>query len=239
MKIVALLSFIIGIIFANDLVINKSFIINGKFQAKYLFTEININSSSLLRSRGELNNEIRRNITSSLNNVINEAKKGNICKGGGYSINPIISYDSNKNKTTSGQNIDFSLECKFLSKDLSAYNSLLANINKIVSSNKFLNLSQPKLNHKITNEEINLFKEELFETFLSDLDKVEDKYSKLLNKKCIINEINTMDNNFAPMPIYKATNKSMALIADSTISVEPIASDSNISIDINVGLICK
>lgn len=246
MKYIILLFCIIGFSFANsvkndnDLVITKNFTLNKKVEPIYLFANINIESSSLLRNIGELSNENRKNITTTLNSIIEEAKKGNICKGGSYSINPIINYDKGNRKTI-GQNVDFMLNCKFIeSSDLKNYNAFLANINKKISANKFLSLPQPSLFHNITNDEINATKEEMFGEFLKDIKTIEDKYSKLANKICKINDISANDS-YTPSPITRQmeNTKMMATSGDSTATEAPIVNQKDIQIDVKLKLICK
>lgn len=247
MKYIILLFCIIGFSFADsvkndidDLIINKNFTLNKKVEPIYLFANINIESSSLLRNIGELSNENRKNITTTLNSIIEEAKKGDICKGGSYSINPIINYDKGNRKTI-GQNVDFMLNCKFIeSSDLKNYNAFLANINKKISANKLLSLPQPSLFHNITDDEINTTKEEMFSEFLKDIKTIEDKYSKLANKICKINDISANDS-YTPSPISRQmeNTKMMATSEDSTATIAPVVNQKDIRIDVKLKLICK
>ncbi|RDU64746.1 hypothetical protein [Helicobacter sp. MIT 14-3879] len=240
-KICIYIALFSGILLANEITISKSFIKIGSIKPNFIFTTINIQSSSKLRNIGELNSKNRWSITSTLNNIIQEAKKSHICKGGSYSINPIINY-KNDTRNTIGQDVDFSLNCKFNeSKDLNAYNNLLKNINKIISNNNLLALPQPQLTYNITQEEIIAKKEELFSEFLNDIDDITNRYSKKLNKICEVKKINNQDESIPP--ILRLTSSKSAINPniemDSTHTKAPIADDTSISINVNLELVCK
>ncbi|RAX52238.1 hypothetical protein CCY99_07550 [Helicobacter sp. 16-1353] len=245
MKKMILICCVAGLTFgqniSNDsLAIEKNFVLNKKIEPSYLFADIRIESSSLLRNIGELNDNDRKSITSTLNTIIVEAKKDDICKGGSYSINPIVNYDKNDRKTI-GQNVDFTLNCKFLEKDgLAKYNDFLSKINKILSSNRLLTLPQPSIAYRITDDEINAAKETLFGEFLSHINSIETKYSTLAGKKCVVNSISTSDDYIpSPMPRALANAKMESSNADSTTAEAPIANEANITININLRFICK
>lgn len=233
MKLVILISLLVNIIFANELVITKIFTLSKETEAKFLFSDINVISSSKLRNIGELSNKNRDKIINTINEIINEAKNTDICKGGSFYINPIISYDKGSRKTI-GQNINFNLNCKFTKNDLNIYNNFLSNIEKHIAKNELLALPQPSLNYRITEDEINNVKEELFDNFLSTISNIEDKYSNLVDKKCKANNINYGESpKIYPMPLS-------AKVQDSTMSISaPIQDKTRIDIEIVMQLNCK
>ena len=240
MRFLLLAGILLNIILANDLTISKRFTTSKEIEPKFLFANIEIDSSSKLRNIGELKNTDREKITNSLNTIINEAQKGKVCKGGSFSITPIISYDNDKRKTI-GQNVNFSLNCKFLIEDLKSYNNLLSNINNIIEQNNLLSLPQPSIDYKITEDEIEQTKEALFDSFLGQITTIENKYSTLLNRKCKGSNIN-YEENLRASPI---TFRAMALAADSTNKIEastaaaPIMNTTRIAIDIMMQINCK
>ncbi|RDU57812.1 hypothetical protein [Helicobacter sp. MIT 99-5507] len=241
MRFILLASIFINIIFANDLIITKKFTASKEIEPKFLFVNIEVDSSSTLRNIGELKNSDREKITNTLNSVINEAQSSKICKGGSFSITPIISYEKDTRKTI-GQNVDFNLNCKFLKDDLNTYNNLLSNINNIISQNKLLSLPQPSINYRITEDEIEQTKDDLFDEFIEKIVKIENKYSNILNRQCRSSNI-SYDEDLRAGPI---TFKAMAM-ADSSITANrssapvsaPILDTTRITIDVMVQLNCK
>lgn len=239
MKNLITLCFLCSLIYASEGVnLTKNLNLSTTIKPMYVFSTITVESSSKLRNIGELNDTMRKSITTSLNSIIEEAKKEDICKGGGYAITPIINYNKSDRKTI-GQNVEFNLECKFAESDLGKYNNLLAKINQITTKNNLLALPQPKLTHRITNEEISGAKENLFESFLQDTQNIEQRYSKLLNKKCSINDINTQDNYSTIAPRMMMANAKLESMADSTFTTAPIADTTEVSINVNFKLLCK
>lgn len=168
---------------ANELLVTKSFTLLETLKPQFLFANIRIQSSEKLRNIGELSEKNRGAITKTLNGVISEAKKGEICKGGGYEISPIISYKDNSRRTI-GQNVEFALNCKFRAENLADYNALLAKIERAVSANSLLTLPQPRIDSRITQDEIYAKKEAMFGEFLTQSEKIAALYGKNLQKKC-------------------------------------------------------
>lgn len=232
MKLTLIICIFINIIFANELIISKKFISSKDVEPNFLFSNINITSSSILRNIGELLDNDREKITNTLNTIINEAKNSNICKGGSFSITPIINYDKDNRKTI-GQNVNFSLDCKFKKDNINTYNTLLSTINNIVAQNKLLALPQPSINYRLTDDEIENIKESLFDKFLSTISQIENKYSKILNKKCNANNINYGESTkISPIALNAKAQDSMMISA-------PIVDTSKITIEITMQLNCK
>lgn len=240
MKYILLASIFINIIFANDLVITKKFITSKEIEPKFLFANIRIESSSTLRNIGELKNSDREEIINTLNDVINETQNSKICKGGSFSITPIINYDKDKRKTI-GQNVNFNLNCKFTKDDLSTYNKLLSNINDAISKNKLLSLPQPSMNYRITEDEIEITKGELFDGFLGEIREIENKYSKILNKSCKSSNINYGENpKVNQVATFKSVMSADSAVANGIIPTSaPIVDTTRITIDVIVQLNCK
>lgn len=228
-----------GILFANDIVISKSFKEMGTIKPQSLFATIEIIGSSQLRNIGELENSDRKSITSILNSIIQDAKKDNICSGGSYAINPIFNYKDER-RNIIGQDLRFSLECKFDENTLNKYNEILKIINEKVSKNPLLTLPQPRITSRITQEDINSKKESLFADFLSNINNIEANYSKILNKTCNVTKIDSSDS-FAPAPLGRvmmaAVNDSNEM--DSTYTSAPISADTEVSINVVLQINCK
>ena len=235
MKLILLVSIFVNIIFANELIITKTFTSSNETEVNFLFSDISIISSSKLRNIGELSSNNRDKITNTLNSIINAANKNDVCKGGSFSITPIISYDKDNRKTI-GQNVNFSLNCKFIKDDIDTYNKLLLDINNHIANNDLLALPQPSINYRITDDEINNIKEELFDTFLSKISQIEDKYSKILDKKCSANNIN-YGENLKIQPIQRNAKAQDFVMSAATLP--PIKDNTRIEIDITTQLICK
>ena len=238
MRFLLIAGILINIIFANDLIISKKFTASKDIEPKFLFANIEIDSSSKLRNIGELKNTDRKKIIDTLNNIISEAQNSTICKGGSFSITPIVNYDKDTRKTI-GQNVNFSLNCKFLIDDKDVYNSLLSSINKIIEKNELLSLPQPSIDYKITEDEIEQTKEELFDNFLGEILKIENKYSKLLNKECKADNINYNENLRASPIIFRAMAADSVNKLSATTASAPIVDTTRITIDITMQLNCK
>lgn len=239
-KICGILCVFCIMLMADDIVISKSFIQSGIIKPTSLFANIRIQSSAKLRNIGELNQKDRGSITSTLNNIIQEAKTSEICTGGSYSITPIVSYKDDK-RNTIGQNVNFTLNCKFTNDTLHIYNALLKKINTNISENPLLTLPQPEVESQITQIEINTKKESLFTEFLATAPKIAKHYSTILNKTCIIKKINANDSTSVAIPRQLMAKQAINATAemDSTHTKAPISNEAEVEIHINVELNCK
>lgn len=225
----------------KGLLLNKSFEIIDFIKPEFLWTQISIVSSSKLRNIGELSQANRAKITENLNDIIQEAKKSDICKGGGYSINPIISYKENSRKTI-GQELNFNLNCKFKENNLAQYNELLATINAKISKNDLLSLPQPRLDSRITQEEISSKKEEIFMEFLKTIPNLEREYGAILNKQCKVVKVSAQDS-FAPSPMPRIQMEeqmvNLSAAKDSTHTKAPIADEVSVNANLLVNFRCE
>ena len=240
MKKLALLGILFATLSAGEIVITKSFIQRGIVKPQTLFATIRIDSSAKLRNIGELTQKDRASITTTLNAIIQEAKKSEICKGGSYSINPIISYKDDK-RNTIGQNVEFALNCKFSEAQLGEYNALLKQINAKISNNTLLALPQPQIESRITQIEISAKKEALFAEFLGDMGKIVDNYAKLLGKTCDVRKISSQDSHSIQIPramMAKATLNATAEM-DATHTKAPISEEVEVEIQVNLELACR
>ncbi len=240
MKKLALLGILCAMLNAGEIVITKSFVTQGSVKPMMLFATIRIDSSAKLRNIGELTQKDRGSITSALNAIIQDAKEAKICKGGSYSINPIISYKDDK-RNTIGQNVDFALDCKFSEANLSEYNALLKKINAQVSKNALLALPQPEVQSRITQIEINAKKEALFVEFLGGVGKIVDSYAKLLSKTCEVRKISSQDSHSIQIPRYAMAKQALNATAeaDTTHTKAPISEEVEVEIQVNLELACK
>lgn len=239
-RIISILCAMSAFLVADEVSISKTFIQSGVAKPALLFANIRIQSSAKLRNIGELKDKDRGAITSTLNAIIQEVKASEICTGGSYSINPIISYKDEK-RVTIGQNVDFTLQCKFVNDDLARYNALLKKINDAVKKNQLLSLPQPALESQITQVEINAKKEALFEEFLGKSSEITAHYSKILGKTCALKQISTKDASSVQVPRFAMAKAAMNMTqeADSTHTKAPIADDAEVEIMINLTLNCK
>lgn len=239
-KICGILCVFCAILGANEINISKSFIQSGVIKPTMLFANIRIQSSTKLRNIGELSQKDRGNITTTLNAIIQEAKTSEICTGGSYSITPIVSYKDDK-RDTIGQNVSFTLNCKFVNDDLKIYNALLKNINEKIENNPLLSLPQPETESQITQIEINAKKENLFADFLTKIPEITQRYSTLLNKQCEAKSISTKDNSSLQIPKNVSTKATInaSTEADSTHTKAPISNEVEVEIYINLELNCK
>lgn len=240
MKKLALLGILCVGLSAGEIVITKSFIQRGVVKPETLFATIRIDSSAKLRNIGELTQKDRGSITTALNAIIQEAKKSEICKGGSYSINPIVSYKDDK-RNTIGQNVEFALNCKFSEVQLGEYNALLKQINAKVSKNTLLALPQPEIQSRITQIEISAKKEALFAEFLGDIGKITDNYAKLLGKTCEVRKISSQDSHSIQVPRAMMAKAALNATAemDSTHTKAPISEEVEVEIQVNLELGCK
>ena len=239
-KIIGILCAVCAFLGANEIDITKTFIQSGVAKPALLFANIRIQSSAKLRNIGELSEKDRGAITTSLNAIIQSVKESEICTGGSYSINPIISYRDEK-RITIGQNVDFAVQCKFVNDDLARYNALLKGINESVKKNPLLSLPQPALESQITQAEINAKKETLFEEFLGKSGEIVAHYSKILGKTCTIKQISTNDASSTQMPRFTMAKAAinMSAEADSTHTKAPISEDAEVEIMLKLTLTCK
>lgn len=240
MKKLALLGILCATLSAGEIIITKSFVQRGAVKPQTLFATIRIDSSAKLRNIGELTQKDRGSITTALNAIIQEAKKSEICKGGSYSINPIISYKDDK-RNTIGQNVEFALDCKFSEAQLGEYNALLKKINAKVSKNALLALPQPEVQSHITQIEISAKKEALFAEFLGDMGKITDNYAKLLGKTCEVRKISSQDSHSIQVPRYAMAKAALNATAemDATHTKAPISEEVEVEIQINLELACR
>lgn len=239
MRIIVFIVLMLEVVFAQNspIIIKKSIAQIEYIKPKYLFSNISIESSSLLRNIGELKDEVRKSINTTLNDVIDVAKKNDICSGGSYSITPIINYEKNNRKTI-GQYVNFMLNCKFDATNKESYNDILAQINSLVSINKFLVLPQPSVMYQITQDEINVKKELMFEEFLIDSKELTNKYSKALDKECFISSISSSDTYSMPRNQVSMMAKSSDML-DSTYTNIPLENETQVRMDIILELQCK
>ncbi len=225
----------------GKLTLHKNFSLNKKVEARYLYADIEVDSSAMLRSIGELNDVDRKSLTTTLNSLVEEARGGKICKGGSYSITPIRDYREDSKGRILGQDVRFSLHCKFLQNEIQDYNALLSKINQIVSQNRLLALPQPAVTHRITSDEIAFAKEELFGEFLGELKKVEEKYSTLLGKTCAASELSS-NEGFVPTPRVFAMDRGVKMaraLNAATDTAAPIVQEDEVHINVNVKLVCR
>lgn len=223
------------------ILLHKSFIESKQIRPKYMFSDIVIQASNILRNKNLISNDDRKSISSSLNKIIDYASKSNFCSGGGYSIYPIIKDTKDtKQQGIVGHNVDFNLNCKFDENKLNEYNMLITNINNEISKNKLLVFPQPKVNFKLTKEEVIKTKEDIFNNFLKKINTIMGDYSSLLNRNCNLYEINYMnDDSVSPRPAMSARYQNAMNDLD-TIEVNiPINDNTPISIDINIIAKCK
>ena len=239
-KIISVLCALCAFLVADEISISKSFIQSGTAKPALLFANIHIQSSAKLRNIGELTDKDRGTITTTLNAIIQEVKESEICTGGSYSINPIISYRDEK-RVTIGQNVDFALHCKFVNEDLARYNALLKKINESIKKHPLLSLPQPAIESQITQVEINAKKEALFEEFLAKSGEITAHYSKILGKTCAVKQISTKDTSSAQIPRFAMAKAAMNATAeaDSTHTKAPISEDAEVEIVVNLTLNCK
>lgn len=237
--IIGIVAGICGILNAESLTITKSFTTNKTLTPRFITSTIRIESAEKLRNIGELSEKTRSAINTTLNNIIARAKDGTLCKGGGYEIAPIVNYEKGARKTI-GQNVKFSLECKFSEDELEAYNRLLGEINAMILQNDLLALPQPKLEHRITNDEVNVAKEEMFAQFLVEsLPKIAKNYSNALKKTCFATEITTTDS-YSTMPhIMSRAQMEDAVVLASTNAAAPIASEAEVEVNITMKMVCE
>lgn len=184
-------------------------------------------ASKLLSTKENLSEEEKAKITKIFEDVLNRVKVSNICTGGSYMLQPNIAYKDGLS-VPSGFRFDAGFECNFKKDEISKYQELLKDINKILENNEFISLNIPAIKSSISDEMLNKVREELHDDLYKKSSELAQHYSQITNKLCVISDIN-YENDPYSQRVYKA---------DIAYNV-PIENDANEKLYANTTFECR
>lgn len=198
-----------------------------------VFARINFWSKESLGTKAELTQEDRENIAQFFNAVTERVKKDNLCTGGAYDLEPNFVYKDGL-QILKGYRLNSSLECNFKEDQFDIFNHMLSDINAMVAKNDFIAVSTPALNPKFSSKLLEVNKENLYDEMIQKAYEIEKKYSKDLNKTCIVRSLNIASS---PRPLVRSMSANLK--SDASSSVMPIIEEEQQKIKAIVSFICK
>lgn len=158
-------------------------------------------ASNQLSTKTKLSEEEKEKITRTFNDIIILASKNKICTGGSYSLEPTFHYDYKSGKQTQkGYSFNASFNCEINTNQLEEYKELISSMSKIASLSGLISMNVPSLNATISNELLRKSEEESINKILTLANESSIRYSKSINYKCKIKNINFSSRQIRPAP---------------------------------------
>lgn len=172
-------------------------------------------------------------IKTHLNTIVAEVKrfdpKGEICKGGGYTLSPRYDYKTHKQEFI-GYAGSLSFGCEF--KTIDAFNTLSTAIEKVTNSN--VRKSQGMLSWEVSANAQRETQSALQSELIQKAFQQAVLFSKETEMKCEIASIQ-FNNTFHPQPVMMKT----MMRAESVATESPIQSDTQSSVEATVDYNCR
>ena len=193
-------------LFSNEITIIQNIKTSIQIEPTLFKADFFIKESENLHKIKNLATKDKNTIIDTYNAINLYLQKDSICKGGGFDISPVYSYNPRK---LEGYQTNFQAACKFEEKDSKKFNATLNHIENTAKENKFLTFSIPKI-IKVLDENRD-YTEQLNDKILEIAINKSKKLSKTLQKKCYLKEINLLNQDFNPRPLnadssYKLTS---------------------------------
>lgn len=159
-----------------------------------------------LSEQTHLNAEQITQISDTFKQISQLSNQENSCIGGDFYLQPYRTDSVFTNQNSQGVRLKAKLICGFKKGDLNAFNTLLNNIDSIISKSDFVAVLPPSLEPGFSNELLESSKEKLNDELLKKVYAYEGYYSKALNKICTLNILNL--NFHEPNPYAILADKS-------------------------------
>lgn len=159
-------------------------------------------ASKILSIKEDLSDSEKADITNTFNKVLELVKNSGICMGGSYMLEQNIAYKDGLS-VPSGYRFDSSFECRFNKENFNNYQTLLKNINEILSKNEFITLNIPAIKSIVSDSALDVIQDELHDEIYEKSNELAKHYSKISNKICAISNI-SYDINAYPKRLMNA-----------------------------------
>lgn len=201
-KVITLSLITLNILFANEFSVEKSKEFSIEATPTIMETTFSISKHFMSYN----------SIQKTFNEIVEDIKKEQICKGGQYSISPHYNWDKNK-RVFDGYDGRVSFKCQFKASD--EFNKILKNID-----NKAIEFSLSPIQWKIEDKEQTILERSVEKQALHYV-KDEAKFlSHELNASCKITNISfNKSNQFNPQPMAYAEQN---LMMSKSITTSPI-----------------
>lgn len=201
---------------------------------------IRITESDTLRKGGEIAPNVKKDIANTLNDILALSKEHGFCEGGNHELRPNIQYKDGAARDTVGYTLNFNLECDVPSKKKKDYDTLIADIDKLINQNKYLSFLAPNVSIIATPQAWQEAQDKAFAGALGLAREKEDHYSKTLKQKCTLISADGSNNNSiqADFPRNAKATSNMSAYADTSWEL-PIPKELEITAKIQVKYICK
>jgi len=196
---------------------------------------VKITESDTLRKGGEIEQNTKKDIANTLNDILNLSKKHGFCEGGNHDLRPNIQYKDGAARDTVGYTLSFSLECDVPSELKKEYDSFISHIDKAINKNKYLSFLSPNVNVIATSNAWQEAQDMAFVGATKIAMESAKEYTELLDKKCAVANISAI-NSPMPREAIKLTNMSAAATTEWAL---PIPKEQEINVRIQVKYICK
>lgn len=170
----------------------------NKLTPKTFTSSPNFSASNTLSNKESLSSEEKAALMSSFNAVIEKVAQSKICSGGSYSLEPSFLYKDGV-QIIKGQRFFASLDCEFKESELSAYNALMSEVDKISRQGGFFSVNLPALSAVFTDDEL-LENDKLLERLLiKEALNSAQSYSKELNQTCALKSLSPENARVVPV----------------------------------------
>lgn len=199
-----------------------------------------LRASEYLRNKPELSSQEKGQITQTINKILERAKQESFCKGGSYSLEPLYEFDDGRQKLI-GHELNLQLSCTLKSEDISRFNVLINEMDRLASESGFLHFLIPPLHAQINEEDISRAKEEAYEKLLRLASEKAAYYSKVSARTCALEEVIFDDSiDYAPRAAYVFAGKAEARnLRDSMELTPPLVQEEDVSLSAHVRYQCK
>lgn len=196
--------FIAGMLFMYFLLQDKTAQSRMKISQAILFekpisythftSEIHLNTSDLLNTRHSLLDSEKTQIEHIFKNILDEASKDELCQKGSFNLAPAFAYKDGQ-KAQKGYEITGGIHCEIKQEAIQKYNTLLKNLQQIISKNNWVSLWASSLRPIIKREQYDQILEESQDSILLQANEIKSHYEKSLKQKCIIASIAFRQNH--------------------------------------------
>lgn len=193
---------------------------------------IHIGESDMLRKGGETQPQAKKEIVSTLNEIIALSKQSGFCEGGEYDLKANIQYKDGAARDTIGYTLKFNLECEIPSKQKESYDQLISAIDSKITQNKYISFLAPTLSVITTPESWQKAQNEAFNNALALAKDQANQYTLILNKKCTMAAADALAHTPQNRDFFRASSMSAP-------SELPIPKEQEVSAKLQIKYICQ
>lgn len=193
---------------------------------------IRINESDMLRKGGEIQAQAKKDIASTLNEVIALSKQSGFCEGGEYDLKANIQYKDGAARDTIGYTLRFDLECEIPSKQKESYTKLINDIDSKIAQNKYISFLAPTLSIVTTPESWQKAQNEAFNNALTLAKDQASQYALIIDKKCTLVVADALTHTPQNRDFFRASSMSAPLEF-------PISKEQEVSAKLQAKYICQ